>query len=173
LHLKHRAPRRIGRHRPLAIHHLIDLLRVGEVRGNLSRAHAESPHRLQAGDESAVVDLLGMQLQVNPLIHAHCHYLLYIPRARTEGEAIERVQGAPLITGAGGRLILLFFSGQQLRHGTRQAEAHQENGGPSTNGLGAAHAHEDTPGKTTNILPLSTRTGRNSCCSWLPKTLEV
>ncbi len=65
-----------------------------------------------------------MQLQVDPPLDADRRHLQYIPGARTEGEAIERVQGAPLVISAGARLVLLIS--QQLRDGTRQAKTEKK-----------------------------------------------
>ena len=87
----------------------------------------------------AVVNFLGMQLQVNPLLDAHRHHSLHIAGARTESQAIERVQGAPLIVvvGAGGSLVLLLS--QHLRDRARQAETKKTSGK-----LRAAQTHEDS-----------------------------
>ena len=82
-----------------------------------------------------------MQLQVNPSVDAHCHDLLHIAGARTEGQAIEGMKGAPLIVvvGAGRRIVLVFLSSQHLRDRARQAETEKTNGK-----LRAVQTHEDS-----------------------------
>jgi len=62
------------------------------------RAQAEAAQRLQARIQRAVVNLFGMQLQVDPLFDAHRHHLLQIARSRTESKPIQRLQRAFGIT---------------------------------------------------------------------------
>jgi hypothetical protein len=162
LYLENRAPRRVRRHRSLAVQHLINGLPVGKVLRNLFRAHAQGAERFQARVERAVINFFGMQLKVNPLVDAHRHDLLHIAGARTEGQAIERVQSAPLsvVIGAGCRLVLVFLSGQHLRDRTRQAETEKRD-----SKLRAAQAHEDSPGENVRLCSLSTRTDGKGCYS--------
>jgi hypothetical protein len=91
-----------------------------------------------------------MQLQINPLVDTHRHDPLNVTGARPESQPIEGVQGATLIAGAGGRLVL--FPGRERRNGTRQADRQKDTGE-----FGAPHRHEDFRSGQTTALLLSTQ----------------
>src|SRR5208337_12413 len=83
---------RVGRHRQLAIH---DGLRDGirwKLEQHFTAVHFQRPVAGHAWLHSTVVDSVGMELQVDPLVHAHRHYALRIAWARAKRQAIERVQ---------------------------------------------------------------------------------
>jgi hypothetical protein len=120
---------------------LIDLLPIRKVFRNLPRAHAKGAKGLQAGVKGSIVDLFGVQLQVDPPLDADRHHLLHIPGARTEGEAIKRVQGAPLVISGGARLVL--FVSQQLRDRTRQAKTEKKSADLRTPHKHGIHQRKD------------------------------
>jgi hypothetical protein len=100
-----------------------------------------------------------MQLQINPLLDAHRHYLLHIPGARTEGQTIESVQSPLLIVGSRSRTAFIssFFLSQQLRDRTFQAQTENRN-----SELGAVSTHK-TWAKGDEPLQLSTLKEQKSC----------
>ncbi len=142
-----RMPRWIRWHRPLPVHHLIDFLRVRKVFCNLLSTHLQSAKRLETGVQRAVVNPLGMQLQVNPLINAHCHHLLHISGARAEGKSIQSVQCASLIARAGRVFIqVVFFCSKQLWHDTRQHQPKNARREKKDSEFRVTARHEDSGG---------------------------
>jgi hypothetical protein len=109
-----------------------------------------------------------MQLQVNPLVDAHRHDSLQVAGARSEGEPIKRVQGAPLsvIVGAGRGLVL--FVGKHLRDRARQAETKKTNGE-----LRAAQTHDDSQwGQATSSPDYQPQRKEKVAGDGLPKNKE-
>src|SRR5208283_4310146 len=91
--------------------------------------------------------------QVDPLVDTHGGHLLHVARAGSEGEAVECVQGAPLLALADGCgtliVIFIFLLREQRRDDARQAQSDREE--KKNCGLGAAQTHEDSqPGKTAS-----------------------
>src|SRR5208283_1820716 len=157
LHLVNHVTRRIGRHRSLPGHHLVEFLSVGKIFREFLRTHAEGAEGLQTRVESLVVDLFGMQLQLDPLVDTHRRQVLYVARTRTEGQSIQGMQSAALLVGSRGLILFLFFlSRQKWRDHRRKTEAQaQENCGPRAQGSDAKRSsgstHENSqPGKATS-----------------------
>src|SRR2546429_928285 len=92
----------VGRHGFLAIHDLPDDLSIREILGEFLRTHAEGSEGGETRPKRTVFDLLGAELQINPLVDSHGLDLLNVPGTRAEGQAIERMHRAPMFAGAGG-----------------------------------------------------------------------
>jgi len=82
-----------------------------------SRVHPERQQRRQARVERRIVDFVGMQLLLDPLVHANIGDSFGVARARAEGQPAWRVHRPLGLTHlrrqAMGRRCLLFVGGKQ------------------------------------------------------------
>ena len=84
--------RLVRRHGPAPLRHLLDQLRGREVLHQLPGVHAQRAQRLQPRLQRRVVNLFGMQLLLDPLVHAHGRYAIHVARPGAKGQPVERVQ---------------------------------------------------------------------------------
>src|SRR5438552_10004704 len=86
----------IGRKRLLAIRNRFDHLLGRKIFDNLAGVHAERAQWHKTCLQSMVVDFIGVQLLVYPLIHAHGH-AIGVARTRAKRQTVERVYRALLL----------------------------------------------------------------------------
>ena len=112
--------------------------------------HAQCAEGCEARLQRFVVDLVRMQLSVDPLVYAHVQHRGDVSRTGTEGETVEGMQRTLSLVLSGFRWLVLFPC-QQLRGSIGQDQAKHGN-----NQLRAAQSHRDPPDKRpakTSPLP--------------------
>ena len=127
-------------------------LRRGEVLHHLARAHAQGLEALQAGLEGAVIDLFGVELLLDPLLHTHLRHPLHLAGTGAETQPVERVGGALLLAHLRGFALLV--RAQQQRGWQRQAQQRDQNDGSTTLQL-----HGCSPGGSAPLLEVPTPAG--------------
>ncbi len=120
----------IVRHRQLPIdYRLRDGIRR-KGRHHLAGAHGQRAIRSKVRLQGGVIDSVGMQLEVDPLVDAHRGHGLDIARTRTEAKPVERVQRTLLlVVGFRGLLLLGVSAGcdqnQQQSGKAKSATIHE------------------------------------------------
>src|SRR5206468_10417123 len=98
----------IGGKRLLALRNRFDHLLGRKILDNIAGIHAERAQWRKARLESMVIDFVGMQLLVYPLIYAHGHHAIAVARARAKRQTVQRVHRALLLRHLGTRVFLVF-----------------------------------------------------------------
>ncbi len=141
LGLVNRALGRIGRQRLLAISDRLNHLRRRKILHQFVRVHVQGAKRGKAGIERVIVDLVWVQLLIDPFVDAHRGYSFDVAGAGPEGQAVERVQGPLLLVHLdGGRIffvLLLVFRDRELE-GDGKAEREDDY---EKNGLSSQETH--------------------------------
>jgi hypothetical protein len=86
------------------------------------RVHAKGPKWSKPGVKRAIVDPVGMQLLVNPLVHTYRSNSFDVARARPEGQPIERVKRALLLVHLDSRSVALVFLSDGKLNKSRKPE---------------------------------------------------
>ena len=82
----------------------------GKAMHHLAGAHGQRAIRSQPRLHGGVIDSVGMQLEVDPLVDAHRGHGLDIARTRTEAKPVERMQRTLLLVVSFRGLLLLGVS---------------------------------------------------------------
>src|SRR5207245_11357265 len=98
----------IGGKRLLTLRNRFDHLLGRKILDNIAGTHAERAQWRKARLESMVIDFVGMQLLVYPLIYAHGHHAIAVARARAKRQTVQRVHRALLLRHLGTRVFLVF-----------------------------------------------------------------
>src|SRR3989442_12579560 len=89
----------VGRHGFLAIHDLPDDLSIREILGEFLRTHGEGSEGGETRPKRTDFDLLGAELQMNPLVDSHGLDQLNVAGRRADGQAMEGCHRAAMLAG--------------------------------------------------------------------------
>ena len=114
----------IARHTLLAFRHLLYDLRWREFFEHLLGIHAQGGEASEARLDGMVIDLVRVELLIDPLVHAHGGNAIDFARTRTEAQPVQGMQRTLLLVLVGnGRL---FFGADQNRRGKAHNQDQQQ-----------------------------------------------